>query len=91
MTAENLRMRLQFISCKVMQREAYFCAARSKNVVDVVLMEQGLHDTPDELRNQVQKALDNTVDLCSATVFAATASWGSRRKSPSSYPGAMTV
>ena len=56
-------MRLQFISCKVMQREAYFCASRSKNVVDVTLMEQGLHDTPDELRNQVQKALDNTLDI----------------------------
>jgi hypothetical protein len=46
-----------------MQREAYFCAARSKNVVDVVLMEQGLHDTPDELRRQVQKALGNTLDI----------------------------
>ncbi|MHC4497434.1 MAG: DUF1638 domain-containing protein, partial [Planctomycetota bacterium] len=36
---------------------------RSKNVVDVVLMEQGLHDTPDELRRQVQKALGNTLDI----------------------------
>jgi hypothetical protein len=56
-------MRLQFITCKVMQREAYFCAARSKNVVDVVLMEQGLHDEPDKLRSEVQKALDNTCDI----------------------------
>lgn len=56
-------MRLQFIACKVMQREAYLCAARSKNVVDVVLMEQGLHDTPDELRRKVQKALGNTLDI----------------------------
>jgi Protein of unknown function (DUF1638) len=56
-------MRLQFITCKVMQREAYFCAARSKNVVDVVLMEQGLHDEPDRLRMEVQKALDNTHDI----------------------------
>ena len=46
-----------------MQREAYFCAARSKNVVDVVLMEQGLHDEPDRLRTEVQKALDNTLDI----------------------------
>lgn len=46
-----------------MQREAYFCAARSKNVIDVVLMEQGLHDTPDELRKEVQKALDNALDI----------------------------
>ncbi len=46
-----------------MQREAYYCAARSKNVVDVVLMEQGLHDEPDRLRTEVQKALDNTRDI----------------------------
>jgi len=56
-------MRLQFIACKVMQREAYFCAARSKNVVDVVLMEQGLHDQPDCLRVEVQKALETTNDI----------------------------
>jgi len=46
-----------------MQREAYYCAARSKNVIDVVLMEQGLHDEPDRLRTEVQKALDNTLDI----------------------------
>ncbi len=46
-----------------MQREAYYCAASSKNVVDVVLMEQGLHDEPDRLRTEVQKALDNTLDI----------------------------
>ncbi len=56
-------MRLQFITCKVMQREAYSCAARSKNVVDVVLMEQGLHDEPQRLHAEVQKALDNTCDV----------------------------
>lgn len=56
-------MRLQFIVCKVMQREAYFCAARSKNVVDVRLMEQGLHDQPDRLRSEVQKALEATTDI----------------------------
>ncbi len=46
-----------------MQREAYYCAARSKNVVDVVLMEQGLHDEPDRLRTEVRKALENTHDI----------------------------
>ena len=56
-------MRLQFITCKVMQREAYFCAARSKSVVDIVLMPQGLHDEPDKLRSEVQRALDNTHDI----------------------------
>ncbi len=46
-----------------MQREAYFCAARSENTVDVVLMEQGLHDEPEKLRSEVQKALDNIYDI----------------------------
>ncbi len=46
-----------------MQREAYFCAARTKNVVDIVLMPQGLHDEPDKLRAEVQNALDNTHDI----------------------------
>ncbi|MBL7214196.1 MAG: DUF1638 domain-containing protein [Phycisphaerae bacterium] len=55
-------MRLKFVTCKVMQREAYLCASRSKNIIDIVLMPQGLHDTPDVLRNEVQKELDKTTD-----------------------------
>jgi len=56
-------MRLQFIVCKVLQREAYLCAARSRNVVDVVLMEQGLHNEPERLRVRVQEALQRTEDV----------------------------
>jgi len=59
---ENVK-RLQLIVCKVLQREAYFCAARSRNVVDIMLMEQGLHDEPDRLRREVQKALERTLDV----------------------------
>lgn len=55
--------RLQLIACKVLQREAYFCAARTKNVVDVVLMPQGLHNEPDKLRSEVHKALERTHDI----------------------------
>jgi hypothetical protein len=55
-------MRLQFIVCKVMQREAYYCAARSPNVVDVVIMHQGLHVEPQKMQKEVQKALDVTKD-----------------------------
>ncbi len=54
--------RFQFIVCQVMQREAYYCAARTRNVVDIVLMPQGLHQTPDKLREAVQQALDKTED-----------------------------
>ncbi len=60
---EKKSLRLQLIACKVLQREAYYCAARSANVVDVVLMEQGLHDYPDKLREEVQRALGRTEDI----------------------------
>ncbi len=56
-------MRLQFIVCKVIQREAYYCAARSPNIVDVAVMRQGLHNEPEKLRSEVQKALDATTDI----------------------------
>jgi hypothetical protein len=46
-----------------MQREAYYCAARSANTVDVVVMRQGLHNEPEKLRREVQKALDITSDI----------------------------
>jgi hypothetical protein len=46
-----------------MQREAYYCAARSPNIVDVVVMPQGLHTEPEKLRREVQKALDITSDI----------------------------
>ncbi|MBN1362081.1 MAG: DUF1638 domain-containing protein [Sedimentisphaerales bacterium] len=59
----SLPRRFQLIVCKVLQREAYFCAARSRHVVDVVLMEQGLHNEPDRLRREVQKALARTRDI----------------------------
>lgn len=68
--------RFQFIVCKVMQKEAYFCAARSKNIIDVVLMEQGLHDEPDKLRSETQKALDKTCDIQGRTYDASLLGYG---------------
>ena len=56
-------MRLHFIVCKVLQREAYLCASRSKNLVDVTLMPQGLHNEPDKLRAKVQEALECDADV----------------------------
>ena len=69
-------MRLKFIVCKVMQREAYFCAARSANVVDIVFMPQGLHDEPEKLRAEVQKALDETADIKGRPYDAALLGYG---------------
>jgi hypothetical protein len=56
-------MKFQFIVCKVLQREAYLCASRSKHIVDVVLMPQGLHNQPDRLREDVQQALSRVTDM----------------------------
>ena len=46
-----------------MQKEAYLCASRCANTVDIVLMAQGLHNTPDLLRSEVQKELNKTKDV----------------------------
>ena len=54
--------RFQFIVCKVLQREAYFCAARSGNNIDIVFVEQGLHEQPAQLCRQLRDALNRTHD-----------------------------
>jgi len=59
----NPPKRFQLIACKVMQKEAYFCAVRSLNIIDIVFMKQGLHDTPDLLRQEVCAALARTHDV----------------------------
>lgn len=56
-------LRLKLILCKVLQKEAYLCAAQSPNIVDIVLMPQGLHNTPDLLRKAVQQELQKTADV----------------------------
>ncbi|NLM76166.1 MAG: DUF1638 domain-containing protein [Clostridiaceae bacterium] len=51
-------MRLKVIACKVLFRELSFIAAKSKNYIDITTLRQGLHDTPDVLRQQLQKSID---------------------------------
>ena len=69
-------MRLKFIICKVMQKEAYLCASRTKNIIDIVSMPQGLHNTPDILRSEVQKALQKTTDESDRPYDAALLGYG---------------
>jgi hypothetical protein len=69
-------MRFKFILCKVLQKEAYFCAARSSNIVDIVLMAQGLHEEPDKLRIGVQKELNCTTDVQGRTYDAVLLGYG---------------
>ncbi len=47
-------MRFAFIGCEVLFREFCLAAARSRAVIDPVMLPQGLHNTPDDLRARVQ-------------------------------------
>lgn len=47
------------LACAVFARECYYCAALSKNIVDVQLLEQGLHDIGEE---KMSAALQSEVD-----------------------------
>lgn len=50
--------RYKIIACRVLWRELCYFAARSRNVFDFVFLEQGLHNTPDKLRTELQQAID---------------------------------
>jgi hypothetical protein len=51
-------VRFLLIACEVLAREAYLCAARSPHIVDIRLLEKGLHDTPEDLRRKLQERID---------------------------------
>ncbi len=56
-------LRLKFIVCKVLQREAYYCAARTHNFVDIYLLKQGLHNEPNKLREELKREVAQTCDI----------------------------
>ena len=49
---------LKVIACEVLARQAYLAAATSPHVVDVELVPRGLHETPDQLRAELQRRID---------------------------------
>jgi len=51
-------MYLRVIACEVLAREVYLAAATSPHTVDVELVAKGLHETPDVLRDQLQRQID---------------------------------
>ena len=53
-------MRLKLIACEVLARGVYLSAARSPHIVDVELVEKGLHNTPDKLRVELQERIDSS-------------------------------
>lgn len=52
-------MRIAIIGCMVMNREISHLVADSRHVVRVWWLRQGLHDTPDILRTELQLAIDD--------------------------------
>ena len=46
------------LACEIAAREIFFCAARSRNTVNVELLAQGLHANSDVMRVELQKHID---------------------------------
>ena len=63
-------MRLLALTCEVLARSVYLCAARSPHVVDVRLNRRGLHDDPPNLRTTLQRELDEAGGPYDAVVLA---------------------
>lgn len=61
--------RYLLIACEVLAREAYLCAARSPHIIDVRLVDKGLHDTPDVLRRELQAHIDAADDRYDAVLL----------------------
>ena len=51
-------MRYAFIGCEVLFREFCLAAARSRAVIDPIMLPQGLHNAPADLRARVQQEID---------------------------------
>jgi hypothetical protein len=63
-------LRLLALTCEVLARSVYLCAARSPHIVDVRLNQRGLHDDPPNLRSILQAELDATGAPYDAVVLA---------------------
>ncbi len=63
-------MRLLALTCEVLARSVYLCAARSPHVVDVRLNRRGLHDDPPNLRALLQAEIDGIGPPYDAIVLA---------------------
>jgi hypothetical protein len=63
-------VRLIALTCEVLARSVYLCAARSPHVVDVRLNRRGLHDDPPNLRTILQGEIDTIEAPYDAVVLA---------------------
>jgi hypothetical protein len=63
-------LRLRAVSCDVLARPIYLCAARSPHVVDVAFLRRGLHNQPPDLRARLQSEIDAAGPEYDAVVLA---------------------
>ncbi|HSG84752.1 MAG TPA: DUF1638 domain-containing protein [Candidatus Limnocylindrales bacterium] len=63
-------MRILALTCEVLARPVYLCAARSPHIVDVRLERRGLHDDPPNLRSLLQAEIDAAAAVYDAVVLA---------------------
>lgn len=55
-------MKIKAIICEALHREFCLAAAYTSNVVDMTVMNFGLHNTPDALRDAIQKEINSVED-----------------------------
>ena len=53
-------LKLKVIACDVLNREISYLGSKSCCQIDIVFLHQGLHDTPDKLREMIQQEIDKT-------------------------------
>ncbi len=53
------RQRYKLIACAVLSRECFFCASKSPNIIDVQILEQGLHDVGE---SKMSPSLQSEID-----------------------------
>jgi hypothetical protein len=51
-------LKLKVIACDVLNREISYLCSQSACLTDVTFLHQGLHNTPDKLRTQLQQEID---------------------------------
>ncbi len=69
-TRREHQLHILALTCEVLARSVYLCAARSPHVVDVRLNLRGLHDDPPNLRTILQAQVNETGAPYDAVVLA---------------------
>jgi len=54
----GLLLYIHIIACQVFLRELCYCASQSENTITFTWLPQGLHDTPEVLRQSISEAID---------------------------------